>query len=122
MTYYTKRKPSSKEVEDIMYGDNIITGYGDINTCSSAVIKKKCIMAVGAIEGLANVIERGAGLTRGKATAIHKGSETITEDIIDTMIASGANVIAFEKDTATLADGVAQYANSKKIAIVSYKK
>ena len=54
----TKKKPSKKEMEDILYGFNIAKKIGELDIGQTVVVKDKSVVAVEALEGTDETILR----------------------------------------------------------------
>ncbi|OGW16688.1 MAG: hypothetical protein A3K09_02305 [Nitrospinae bacterium RIFCSPLOWO2_12_FULL_47_7] len=103
----TQRKPSKREMEDVEFGFPIARKMADMEIGQTVVVKNKTVVAVEAIEGTDQALERGCVLARTKAIAI-KVSRTnqdyrydspgIGPDTVRILAASGASVLALEAE------------------------
>ena len=59
----TIRKPSKKELEDINFGKEIALASGNLDIGQTAIVKKHAVVAVEAMEGTDNCINRAGDLT-----------------------------------------------------------
>lgn len=126
----TRRAPSSKEMEDILFGWPIAKAVGRLDIGQSVLVKDKNVLAVEAIEGTDAAIKRGAGFA-GKGAVLVKVSKP-TQDLrfdmpvigLDTIrvmaeaeVTAGAieagKTIFFEKESAI------SYADKEGLALVA---
>ncbi len=101
----TRRKPSQKELEDIEFGFPIARYMADQEIGQSIVVKNKTVIAVEAVEGTDQTIERACALGREGCTVI-KVSRTsqdyrydspgIGPRTLEGMIQGKASVVAVE--------------------------
>jgi hypothetical protein len=125
----TKYKPSKSQLHDIEYGMEIAKKVSELGIGQTVVVKDQIILAVEAIEGTDEAIQRGANLCKGNAV-IAKASKsdqdfrfdvpTIGPDTIDVLIKTKASAIAIEYGRAFLIDReiTLSKANEAKIAVV----
>ena len=66
----TRKKPSSKQVEDIRFGWRIAREVGRLDIGQCVVVRDRSVLAVEAIEGTDAAIKRGGGLGRKKAVVV----------------------------------------------------
>ncbi len=66
----TKRKPTAAESEDLRFGWKIAKAVGRMDIGQTVVVKKGVVLAVEAIEGTDNAIQRGAALGNGDAVVV----------------------------------------------------
>ena len=125
----TRKKPSSKEMEDIHFGLPIAKKMADMEIGQTIVLKDKAVIAVEAIEGTDKTIERGCELSRGKCVTI-KVSRTnqdyrydvpgIGPQTLEGLINGGASVLVLEAGRVMVVDQpkVVEMADKAKISIV----
>ncbi len=125
----TSHKPSKKVLEDIDFGTSIVKELGrhDIGQC--VVIKNKSIVAVEAMEGTDQCLQR-AGDIAGKGCVVVKLAKpeqdtrfdvpTIGKNTIEKLIKIQAAAMAVESEkTLIIEDGVIELASQNNISIVA---
>jgi DUF1009 family protein len=119
----TRRAPSAREEEDIVFGWALAKEMGRLDVGQSVAVKEKAVLAVEAIEGTDKAILRAGELCRGNNFVVVKVAKpkqdmrfdvpTIGVSTIETMYRAGGRVLAVEagktiiideKDTVALAD------------------
>ena len=125
----TKRKPTTKEIEDINFGLPIAKKLADMEIGQTIVVKNKTVISVEAIEGTDSTLERGCELSRGKCVAI-KVSRTnqdyrydvpgIGPQTLQSLIKGEASVLALEAERVMVVNQqeVVEAADRAKISIV----
>ena len=126
----TRRQPSEKEMEDIEFGFPIARYMADQEIGQTIVVKNKTVIAVEAVEGTDQTIERGCDLSQGKCAVI-KVSRThqdyrfdspgIGMQTLERMIKGKASVVAIEAGRIMIVerDKVVEQADRAGISIVS---
>ena len=128
----THRKPSKKEEADIHYGRRIAAALASVDIGQSVAISEKACVAAEAMEGTDAMLRRAASLTNGKPLALVKASRGrahLLFDVpvaglqtIDTMIETGATVLAVDAGRTLLLDKelMVERANRARLSIVGY--
>ena len=124
-----RRKPSSKEMEEVEFGFPIAKKLADLEIGQTIVVKNKTVVAVEAIEGTDKALERGCKLSRGKCIAL-KVSRTnqdyrydvpgIGPQTLEGLINGGASVLALEAGRVMVVDQsrLVKMADQAKMSIV----
>jgi len=125
----TRRKPSEKEMADIEFGFPIARYMADQEIGQTIVVKNKTVIAVEAVEGTDQTIERGCDLGREGCTVI-KVSRTsqdyrfdspgIGPQTLERMIQGKASVVAVEAGRIMIVerDKVVEQADRAGLSIV----
>jgi len=125
----TRRQPSEKEMADIEFGFPIARYMADQEIGQTLVVKNKAVIAVEAVEGTDQAIERGCGLGQG-GCAVIKVSRTsqdyrfdspgIGTQTLERMIQGKASVVAVEAGRIMIVelDKVVEQADRAGISIV----
>ncbi len=100
----TKRKPSTDQIRDIVFGRNMALGIGALDIGQTVVVKKTSVIAVEAIEGTDRVIRRSAELASGCVVVkMAKPNQDMRFDVpgigpstIQSMVEAKALVLAVE--------------------------
>jgi DUF1009 family protein len=110
----TKRKPSSREQEDIAFGWNLAREMGRLDVGQSVAVKEKAVLAVEAIEGTDRAIARASEFCpRGDFVVVKvaKPSQDMRFDVptvgcltIETMKKARACVLAIEAEKTIVLD------------------
>ncbi len=126
---WTKKKPSKKEDEDIVFGWDTLETLGRLDIGQCVVVKDRVIVAVEAVEGTDEAITRGGKLA-GKEGVVVKRTKphqdlrfdlpAVGPQTIHTMITAQASVLAIEAGRTVVLDRdeVLSLANKAGIAIV----
>ncbi len=126
----TKRKPDKEEKKDIELGWKVAKELGKLDIGQCAVVRKKTILALEAIDGTSATILRG-GKIAGERAVIVKVSKpdqdmrfdvpSVGIDTIKAMIEVKAGVLAVEAGKTLVFDRekMIELANSNKISIMS---
>ena len=124
-----RREPTKQELEDIEFGLPIARKLADMEIGQTLVVKNKTVVAVEAMEGTDQAIQRGCDLALGKCVVI-KVSRTNQDYRYDTpgigpqtinMLAKGeAGVLALEAERVMVVEQekVLALANEAKIAVI----
>jgi UDP-2,3-diacylglucosamine hydrolase len=127
----TKRKPSDWQMKDIRFGWRIAKEMGRLDIGQSVAVKDQAVLAVEAVEGTDQCIRRAGSLCPAGGFTIVKVAKpqqdmrfdvpTIGRGTLETMVQSGAAVLAVEANKTILLDqdDVIAFADQHKIAIVS---
>ena len=122
----TRRKPSKQELEDIDFGLPIARKLADMEIGQTLIVKNKTVVAVEALEGTDQAIQRGCELAQGKCVVI-KVSRTNQDYRYDSpgigpktirMLIEGS-VLALESERVMVVEEekVVDLANQAKIAV-----
>ncbi|KPK02923.1 MAG: hypothetical protein AMK71_00650 [Nitrospira bacterium SG8_35_4] len=109
----TSNKPSKEQYEDIEFGWSIAKKIGGLDIGQTIVVKNKSVMAVEAIEGTDQAIQRG-GLLAGKNAVVIKVSKpeqdmrfdvpAVGADTLASMTGTEARVLALEAGKCIIID------------------
>ena len=126
----TKRKPSKDQWRDIEYGMDLARKIARLGIGQTVVVRDQIPLAIEAIEGTDEAIRRGGklcskgGIVVAKAVSQNQDFRfdvpAVGPDTIDTLVESGAAVLAIESEKAFLLDSeeTIQKANKAKISLV----
>ncbi|QDT64386.1 LpxI family protein [Calycomorphotria hydatis] len=129
--FLTQRKPTSAQWEDIRFGWEIAKEMGRLDIGQTIVVNDKAVIAVEAIEGTDEAIQRAGKLCRRGGFTVIKVAKpqqdrrfdvpTIGANTLQTMHEAGGKVLAIESDQTILLDReeVVSLAEKLGIAIVS---
>jgi UDP-2,3-diacylglucosamine hydrolase len=129
--FLTRKKPNAAQWKDIYFGWEMAKEMGRLDIGQSVMVKNTAVIAVEAIEGTDNCIQRAGELCRGGGFTVVKVAKpqqdmrfdvpTIGVQTIHTMHQSGAKVLAIESDKTILLDQdeVIEQANRFGVAIVA---
>lgn len=122
----TSRKPTKKEREDIQFGWETLHALGTLDIGQCVVVKNKVIVAVEAVEGTDETINRG-GTLGGKGTVVVKRTKphqdlrfdlpAIGPKTIHSMVAVNASVLAVEAGRTVILDREEMLANAQSAGI-----
>lgn len=127
----TKSRPNDEEWKDIEFGWKIAKEMGRLDIGQTVVVKSQAVMAVEAIEGTDEAIERGGRLA-GKGAVVVKVSKpnqdmrfdvpTVGLKTLESMIEVGARVLAVESGKSLLMNKAEFILQAKKagISVVGY--
>ncbi len=127
----TRRKPTQKEMEDIEYGLPLAKKLADLEIGQTIVVKNKTVIAVEAVEGTDNAVERGCALANGNAVII-KVSRTnqdyrydspgIGPNTLKKAVEGGASVLAVEAGCVMVVNQtqIVKTADKAGITIISF--
>jgi DUF1009 family protein len=130
----TRRGPTPAERKDIEYGWKVAKELGRLDIGQSVAVKGQAAMAVEAIEGTDQCIERAGRLcTSGGFTVVKvaKPQQDMRFDVptiglgtLETMVRAGAKCLAVEADKTILLDqaDVIRYADEHRLAIVALER
>jgi len=128
------RAPSPSQVADIEFGWQIAKQMGGLDIGQSVSIKDRSVIAVEAIEGTDAAIRRAGELCRRGGFTVIKVAKpnqdmrfdvpTVGVGTLETMVESGAKVLAIEANQTILLDDAKfrDYANSHGLSIVAFDK
>ena len=123
------REPTKQELEDIAFGLPIARKLADMEIGQTLVVRNKTVVAVEAMEGTDQAIQRGCDLAQGKCVVI-KVSRTnqdyrydspgIGPQTINMLVKGEAGVLALEAERVMVVEQekVLDLANKAKIAVV----
>jgi hypothetical protein len=127
----TRREPSSSQSKDIRFGWEIAKQMGRLDVGQSVAVKNRAVLAVEAVEGTDECIRRaGALCPAGEFTVVKvaKPQQDMRFDVptvglgtLETMVASGARVLAVEAGMTILLDQeeFVDFANRNKRVVVA---
>jgi DUF1009 family protein len=127
----TRRRPSAKEEEDIRLGWELAKKMGELDVGQSVAVRERVAVAVEAIEGTDQAIQRAGQLCRGGSFVVIKVAKprqdmrfdvpTVGCDTIEALHQAGGKVLAIEADKTIVLDQdeVVARANSYGISIVA---
>ena len=125
----TLRVPNKKELADIEFGLPIARKLADLEIGQTLIVKNKTVVAVEALEGTDQAIQRGCDLAQGKCVVI-KVSRTnqdyrydspgIGPQTIQMMSEGSVLVLEAERVMIVEREKVLKLANEAKIAVTSY--
>ncbi len=127
---FSKRKPSAKEWEDIKFGMKMAKGIAGLDIGQTVVVKDSAVMAVEAIEGTDETVERG-GAIGGKGAIVCKVCKpnqdprfdvpAVGTSTIEVMKKSNCSLLAIEAHSTLVVgmDKVSAACDSSDIAFVS---
>ncbi len=109
-----KREPTGEELADVAYGREVAAAVSGFDIGQSVVICEGACVAVEAMEGTDEVIERAAGLARNRRLAVVKRAKPRQDMRFDVpvagpttirkMVAAGATILAVEAGKTLLID------------------
>lgn len=129
----TRRRPTSKEEDDIRFGFVTAKAIGGMDIGQTVVVKHQAVMAVEAIEGTDACVRRGGALGRSEAVVVKvaKPNQDPRFDVpavglttLQSMIESGCTVLAMEAGRTLFVEqqAVLDLANSHNICICAVDK
>jgi DUF1009 family protein len=115
---YTKRKPTKKEREDILFGLEKARGLASLGIGQTVVVRNKAVLAAEALEGTDEAVRRGAKLAEGKDRRFD--IPTMGLATLRLVLSGGLKVLALEAGSSFLIDreDVIAAANGGKITVV----
>jgi DUF1009 family protein len=125
----TKRKPTSEEADDIVFGYKIAKAMAGQDIGQTVCVKNKAVIAVEAMEGTDQCIKRAGTMAQGNfvITKVAKPKQDLRFDVpviglntIETFREAGGGVLAVEAGKTLILDRekLLEWANSEKICIV----
>jgi len=123
----TRKKPTTEQVKDIMFGWEIARAMGSLDIGQCVIVRNRTVLAVEAIEGTDEAIRRGGSLGREKGVVIklRKPNQDLRFDLpavgaktIVTMREAKAAVLAVEAGYAMLFDRETVIREADAIGIV----
>lgn len=128
----TKRSPNKQQQIDIEFGKEIALASGGLDIGQTAIVNKHAVVAVEAMEGTDKCIRRAGEIIKGNVIVkMAKPEQDFRFDVpcfgpktIQTMIDSGANLIAVEADKTYILEReeTIRLANKNKIVIVGVER
>lgn len=127
---YTKRKPTKKEREDILFGLGKARGLASLGIGQTVVVRNKAVLAAEALEGTDETVRRGAKLAEGKGGVVVKAMKpgqdrrfdipTMGLATLRLVLSGGLKVLALEAGSSFLIDreDVIAAANGGKITVL----
>jgi UDP-2,3-diacylglucosamine hydrolase len=126
----TRRKPDSREREDVEYGLEIAREIARLDLGQTIVVRGKACVAIEAMEGTDETIRRAGTLAHGRLTVIKlaKPDQDMRFDVpvvgvptVEAMAAAGATCLCVTAAKTLMfdRDEMIRLANEKKIAIVA---
>ena len=125
----TKRKPTAKEHEDIIFGYKLAKEMAGLDIGQTVCVKNKAVIAVEAMEGTDKCILRAGEVARGNFVVVKvaKPKQDLRFDVpviglntIENFQEAGGGILAIEAGKTLVLDQerLVEWANSEKIAIV----
>ncbi len=122
----TKRKPSKKEMKDILYGFRIAKRIGELDIGQTVVVKEKSVVAVEAVEGTDEAILRaGKYVTDAIVVKVSKPQQNLKLDPpvvgIDTILhmkEAKAKILALEANNSLIIDRQTVVSKADEFGIV----
>lgn len=126
----SRRKPGKKELDDIRFGMEMAKGVAGLDIGQTVVVSGGAVVAVEAIEGTDEAIERGGRIAK-KGAVVCKVSKpqqdtrfdvpTVGVGTVETMVKSGAVVLAIEAGATLVVDlkATKRMCDENKIAFVA---
>lgn len=109
----SKKKPTKAQLEDIQFGWQLAKEMGRLDVGQSVILKNKAVLAVEAIEGTDEAIQRGGDLG-GKGVVVVKVAKpaqdmrfdvpVVGENTVNALVRAKASVLAVEADKTLLID------------------
>lgn len=130
----TRRGPSTWQWKDIQFGWTLAKEIGRLDIGQSVAVKNQAVLAVEAIEGTDQCIRRAGGLCPSGGFAVVKVAKpqqdmrfdvpTIGRGTLETMVASGASVLAIEAGRTILLDreDAIDFADRNKLVVVALSR
>lgn len=127
---YTKRKPTAREREDIIFGLGKARGLAQLGIGQTVVVRNRAVLAAEALEGTDETVRRGAQLAGGKGGVVVKAMKpgqdprfdipTVGLATLRLLIAGGLHALALEAGSSFLIDReeVIAAADGAKITVV----
>lgn len=107
------REPDARELADVEFGMRMARGIAALDIGQTVVVKDRAVVAVEAIEGTDETIERGGRIT-GRGAVVCKVSKpnqdsrfdipTVGSKTVEVMAAHGASALAVEADRTLVVD------------------
>ena len=125
---FSKRQPTKQEMEDVEFGLPIARRLADMEIGQTLIVKNKTVIAVEALEGTDQAIQRGCELSEGNCVVI-KVSRTnqdyrydspgIGPETLNILAKGGAAVLALEAERVMVVEKekVLELANAAKISV-----
>ncbi len=125
----TKRAPTEAEERDIDYGQSVAKALSGFDIGQTLIVKEKTVIAVEAMEGTDEVIQRAGRLVQGGFVAVKvaRPDQDMRFDVplvgigtLKAIVEAGGSVVALEADKTLLMDRdeVIRLADERNIAIV----
>ncbi len=124
----TKRSPSKRELEDILFGISMARGLAELDIGQTVVVKKKAVVAAEAMEGTDRTIRRARDVVEPPFVVVKvaRPRQDMRFDVpvvgpttIESMVASGSEALGLQAEKVLLLDRdeVLQRAEESGIAI-----
>src|SRR5690348_1413179 len=97
----TRRAPSSEEAADISYGRKVAHRLAEVDLGQTVIISDRACVAVEAMEGTDETIERAARLTNGKRLAVVKVSKPSQDMRFDVPVVGLKTIEVMQRSHAT---------------------
>lgn len=97
----TRRSPTPEEVADIAYGREVAHRLAEVDLGQTVVISDRACVAVEAMEGTDETIERAARLTNGKRLAVVKVSKPSQDMRFDVPVVGLKTIEVMQRSNAT---------------------
>lgn len=127
----TRRRPTTSELKDIEFGWQLAKEMGRLDVGQSVAVKGRAVLAVEAVEGTDQCIQRAGELCRDGAFTVVKVAKpqqdmrfdvpTIGMGTMESLVKAGACTLAIEADKTILLDeaDVIEFANQHKLSVVA---
>jgi UDP-2,3-diacylglucosamine hydrolase len=97
----TKRRPDSREAADLAYGREVAHRLAGLDLGQTVVIRDRACVAIEAMEGTDETIERAARLTNGKRLAVVKVSKPRQDMRFDVPVVGLTTIEVMKRSNAT---------------------
>lgn len=97
----TRRRPDAEEAADIAYGREVAQRLADLDLGQTVVIRDRACVAVEAMEGTDETIERAARLTEGKRLVVVKVSKPQQDMRFDVPVVGLTTIEVMKRSNAT---------------------
>ncbi|MBN2023617.1 MAG: UDP-2,3-diacylglucosamine diphosphatase LpxI [Pirellulales bacterium] len=127
----TRLSPSAAQWRDVEFGWDVAKRMGDLDIGQSVVVKDQAVIAVEAVEGTDQCIQRAGALCRGGGFTVIKVAKprqdmrfdvpTVGMRTLQTMIAAGGRVLAVEAERTIVLEqpDAVDFANRHRLVLVS---
>jgi DUF1009 family protein len=110
----TRRKPTAAELRDVAFGWHLAREMGRLDVGQSVAVKDRAVLAVEAVEGTDQAIQRAGSLCRSGGFTVVKVAKpqqdmrfdvpTVGTSTIETLYEAGGRVLAIEADRTIVLD------------------
>lgn len=129
---YSKKKPSAKQMEDIVFGYEKVKGIAALDIGQSIIVKRKSVLATEAIEGTDLMILRGASYANNGGYTLVKVAKPMQDvrfdipvigmDTMKNIVDTKGAVVAFEANKTLILelDKCVKFADEHGIVFMGY--